>query len=198
MRHSRPLALASLTIGLALLPAAAAPRAEATAFLAGGCFWGTEAVFEHLKGVQSVVSGFATAPSGTDGPVESVKIVYDPAMISYRKLLEVFFLVAHDPTSRDVQGPDAGPEYRGAVFFQGQDDRDAATAYIAELTREQRFKRPIVTTVLPLEKFSTAPAFHQDYGFKHPTEPYIVYNDAPKLVHLKKDFPTLYQEQRAP
>ncbi|HEU5219341.1 MAG TPA: peptide-methionine (S)-S-oxide reductase MsrA [Gemmatimonadales bacterium] len=198
MRATRVLAVPGLLLALGLLPAMVTPPGEATAVLAGGCFWGTEAVFEHLKGVHSVVSGFATAPAGMRVPVEAVQIVYDPAKISYRQLLEVFFQVAHDPTSRDKQGPDEGPEYRAAVFYANPVERDAANAYMEELANSKRFRGPIVTELLSLTNFRVAAPFHQDYGFKHPTEPYVVYNDAPKLVQLKKDFPALYQEQRAP
>ena len=196
---SNSFALGIATSSLPALHAAApAPRADAAAILAGGCFWGTEAVYEHLKGVRSVTSGFANAPAGTPVAVEAVRIVYDPAIISYWQLLEVFFAVAHDPTSRDRQGPDAGAEYRAVVFYQTDQERDAAGAYLAELVKGKRFAKPIVTEVLSLAKFTVAPSFHQDYGFQHPDEPYIVQNDAPKLVHLKRDFPALYQERRAP
>lgn len=198
MRHSSAISIFGLSFSLALFPAAIVPRGEATAVLAGGCFWGTEAVFEHLKGVHSVMSGFASAPSGTAVPVEAVRIVYDPDTISYRQLLEVFFQVAHDPTTRDRQGPDEGAEYRAAVLYQTPAERDAATGYVAELVKGKKYSALIVTEVLSLSKFSLAESFHQDYGFKHPTEPYVVYNDAPKLVRLKKEFPALYQEQRAP
>jgi len=190
-----PIALLGL---MSLLPVPVTPRASATAVLSAGCYWGTEAVFEHLKGVRSVVSGFATAPVGTDVPVESVKIVYDPAVISYHQLLEVFFLVAHDPTSRDHQGPDEGAEYRAAVFYSSPSERDLANAYMEDLAGAKRFAGPIVTELLPLTEFKPAPDDQQDYGFKHPAESYIVINDAPKLVQLKKDFPSLYQDKRAP
>lgn len=175
--------------------------ADATVVLAGGCFWGTEAVFEHLRGVRSVTSGFARywkLPSGDQVPIEAVRVVYDPSQISYQQLLEVFFTVAHDPTSRDRQGPDAGPEYRAVAFYEEGRERDIAQAYVAQLTRTQRFSRPIVTEVRALTGFEIAPAFHQDYAARHPGEPYIVHNDAPKVEHLKKAFPRLYQDLRAP
>lgn len=175
--------------------------ADATVVLAGGCFWGTEAVFEHLRGVRSVTSGFARywkVPSPGHVPIEAVRVVYDPSQISYQQLLEVFFTVAHDPTSRDRQGPDAGPEYRAVAFYEDGRERDIAQAYVAELTRAQRFTRPIVTEVRALTGFEIAPAFHQDYAARHPDEPYIVHNDAPKVAHLKKAFPSLYQDFRAP
>lgn len=188
----------AIVFTLGLLPVALTPRATATAVLAGGCYWGTEAVFEHVKGVRSVVSGFATAPVGTDVPVESIRIVYDPAVVSYHQLLEVFFLVAHDPTTRDHQGPDEGAEYRAAVFYANPNERDVANAYMEDLAGAKRFSGPIVTELVPLTEFKPVPESQQDYGFKHPKDEYIVINDAPKLVQLKKDFPSLYQDQRAP
>ena len=168
----------------------------AEAVLAGGCFWGVEAVFEHVRGVKSVTSGFAQF--GDAVPVEAVRIVYDPSQVEYRRLLEVFFAVAHDPTSRDRQGPDVGPEYRAAVLYQSAAEREAAKAFMAELNRSGRFTQPIVTELRKLSAFTIAAAFHQDYGVRHPDDPYIVRNDAPKLVLLKQRFPTLYQELRAP
>lgn len=175
---------------------------DARLVLAGGCFWGVEAVFEHLRGVRSVTSGYASygAPNEDHSPVpiEAVRITYDPKAITQRQLLDVFFAVAHDPTSRDRQGPDAGPEYRAVVFHETEQDQQASEAYRAELSRQARFKRPIVTEVRRLAEFQTAEPFHQDYASRHPNDSYIVYNDAPKLVRLKQQFPALYQEQRAP
>jgi peptide-methionine (S)-S-oxide reductase len=174
---------------------------NATIVLAGGCFWGTEAVFEHLRGVQSVTSVFARywkLPSTDQVPIEAVRVVYDPAQITYHQLLEVFFSIAHDPTSRDRQGPDVGPEYRAVVFYEAGRERAMAEAYVTELVRVQRFARPIVTEVRALTGFEIAPTFHQDYAAKHPADPYILHNDAPKLVHLKKAFPELYADHRAP
>lgn len=182
-------------------PTGAQAQADATIVLAGGCFWGTEVVFEHVRGVQSVTSGFArywTLPSTGEVPIEAVRIVYDPAKITHRQLLEVFFTVAHDPTSRDRQGPDAGPAYRAVVFYGAGRERELTEAYVTELVRAQRFSRPIVTEVRALTGFAIAPPFHQDYASRHPTDPYIVQNDAPKLAHLRKAFPGLYQDQRAP
>jgi peptide-methionine (S)-S-oxide reductase len=127
-----------------------------------------------------------------------VRIVYNPSQVTYRQLLEVFFLVAHDPTTRDRQGPDRGPEYRAVVFSQSSTEHDAAAAYVGELTRARRFPRPIVTEVRSLERFSVAEAFHQNYAFLHPTAPYIVQNDAPKLAALQQRFPQVYQKNRAP
>ena len=206
----RPL-LPSLA-GLLLLSGAVAPAArrhrpilaEATAVFAGGCFWGVESVFEHLRGVHSAVSGFSggtvadpsyeRVSTGNIGHVESVKVVYDPAVISYRQLLEVFFLVAHDPTQRDRQGPDAGPEYRAIAFYRDAEQRATLEAYVAELARTKAFPRPIVTEIRPLGAFYPAEAYHQDYAAHHPNSAYIVINDAPKIEHLRKAFPTLYRE----
>jgi peptide-methionine (S)-S-oxide reductase len=131
-------------------------------------------------------------------PIEAVRIAYDPKAITHRQLLEVFFSIAHDPTSRDRQGPDAGPEYRAVVFHASDDEQKGSEAYREELSRQGRFARPIVTEVRRLVDFQIAEPFHQDYASRHPNDPYIVYNDAPKLVRLKQQFPALYQEQRAP
>ena len=172
------------------------PAPTAEAYLAGGCFWGVEAVFEHVRGVQSVTSGFAKY--GDSGSVEAVRIVYDPSRIAYRQLLEVFFAVAHDPTSRDRQGPDIGPEYRAVVLFQVSAERETAGALVTEWDKSGRYKQPIVTEIRQLSKFTVAEALHQDYGARHPTDPYILRNDAPKLAHLRESFPGLYQERRSP
>jgi peptide-methionine (S)-S-oxide reductase len=193
----------SIAIALLAVISAASPQgrtfAEQTAVLAGGCFWGVELVFEHVRGVRSVTSGFARhvmTPSERATAVEAVRIVYDPAVITHRQLLEVLFTVAHDPTSRDRQGPDVGPEYRAIVFHQTAEEREAAKAYIAELTRSGRFAKPIVTEVQALAGFTVAGAEHQNYAARHPSDPYIVQNDAPKLAHLQRSFPTLYQQRR--
>ena len=175
---------------------------ESTAILAGGCFWGVEMTFEHVRGVRSVTSGFAryrTADgSASAAPVEAVQIVYDPSVVTYRQLLEVFFAIAHDPTSRDRQGPDAGPEYRAIVYHDDAEQKATADAYVGELGASGRFQRPIVTEIQPLRRFVAAEAFHQDYGARHPNEPYIVQNDAPKLLALRQKFPALYVDRRAP
>ncbi len=175
---------------------------NSTLVLAGGCFWGVEAVFEHVRGVRSVTSGYASygTPSEDHSPVpiEAVRITYDSKTITHRQLLEVFFSIAHDPTSRDRQGPDAGPEYRAVVFHASDEDQKASQAYRDELSRQGRFARPIMTEVRRLTDFLIAEPFHQDYASRHPNDPYIVYNDAPKLVRLKQQFPALYQGQRAP
>ncbi|MEO8139929.1 MAG: peptide-methionine (S)-S-oxide reductase MsrA [Gemmatimonadota bacterium] len=174
-----------------------------TAVFAGGCFWGIEAVFEHLKGVTSAVSGYAggtvespsyeEVSSGTTGHAESVEVIYDAATISYAQLLEVFFKVAHDPTQLNRQGPDRGTQYRSAIFFRNPKQQQAATAYVAELGRAKVFSGPIVTQIAPLSAFYPAESYHQGYMALHPTQPYIVYNDAPKLVRLQQDFPALFQ-----
>lgn len=168
----------------------------ATAVFAGGCFWGVEYVFEHVRGVHYVMSGFAR--DKVTEPVEAVRIDYDPAVVTYQQLLEVFFLVAHDPTSLDRQGPDAGPQYRAVVFALFPGDSATAKTYIGALANLKRFSRPIVTQLRALEHFTPADASHQDYGSRHLTDAYVVKNDIPKLERLKREFPALYQEQRVP
>jgi peptide-methionine (S)-S-oxide reductase len=173
-----------------------------TAVFAGGCFWGVEAVFEHLKGVTQVVSGYAggsaetakydVVSSGSTGHAESVRITYDPARISFGQLLQVFFSVAHDPTELNRQGPDTGTQYRSAVFFGSDAQKRVTEAYIAQLQAAHAFPRPIVTQVAPLKAFYEAEAYHQDYLAHHPTQPYIVINDLPKIGNLERQFPTLY------
>jgi peptide-methionine (S)-S-oxide reductase len=184
------------------------PRAAAkewqTAVLAGGCFWGVEAVFEHLNGVGDVVSGYAGGKSqtaryemvggGNTGHAEAVKITYDPSQITYGQLLKVFFSVAHDPTEVNRQGPDEGPQYRSAIFVANDEQQQVATAYITQLNAAKVFKRPIATKVGPLEGFYMAEAYHQDYLRLHPTQPYIVYNDLPKLEALKSQLPELLKK----
>ncbi len=177
---------------------------EAIAIFAGGCFWGIEGVFEHLKGVKNAVSGYAggktTSPtyeevtSSNTGHAEAVRVVYDPSQISYEQLLQVFFSVAHDPTQLNRQGPDVGPQYRSAIFYVNEEQKKSVEAYIAQLTKAKTFSRPIVTEVAPLTKFYEAEAYHQDYMVHHPNQPYIVYNDAPKVEHLKKQFPAWIKE----
>jgi peptide-methionine (S)-S-oxide reductase len=190
-----------------LILAIGAPRptgGEQVAVLAGGCFWGVEAVFEHVRGVVRVTSGYAGGStvtpsyedvgSGRTGHAESVQIVFDPARISYRKILEVFFAVAHDPTQLNRQGPDEGTEYRSAVFYADTSQKREVDAYVAELVRTRAFSRPIVTEVSPLRAFYPAEDYHQDFAAKNPRNPYIVYNDLPKVKHLKSKFPELYRE----
>jgi len=180
------------------------PTALKTAVFAGGCFWGIEAVFEHMKGVTDAVSGYAggstqnpsyeEVSSGETGHAESVRVTYDPSQVSYEKLLEVFFSVAHDPTELNRQGPDEGTQYRSAIFYQDEQEARAARAYVAKLTQAKVYKRPIVTQIAPLRAFFPAEAYHQNYMAHHPNQPYIVYNDRPKVEHLKKQFPTLYRD----
>ena len=170
-------------------------EAKATAVFAGGCFWGVEAVFEHLRGVHSTTSGYA-GRGGGEGRVEAVRVVYDPSIITYRQLLDVFFRVAHDPTLRDRQGPDIGPEYRAIVFYGNPAERAAIQENLDRLHRERVFAKPIVTEVQSLGSFDVAEAYHQDYAERHPTDPYIVVNDHPKLERLRRAFPELYQEPK--
>ena len=176
-----------------------------TAVLAGGCFWGVQAVFQHVKGVIRATSGYAggtantaayeTVSSGKTGHAESVRIEYDPAQVSYGQLLKVYFSAAHDPTQLNRQGPDTGPQYRSAIFFTSVDQQRIAKAYIEQLQTAGVFGRPIVTQVVPLQGFFPAEAYHQDYLKKHPYNPYIVINDLPKLEQLKRQFPELYVDK---
>jgi peptide-methionine (S)-S-oxide reductase len=195
--------LATLAIASALfaVPANAAPKSE-TAVLAGGCFWGMESVFEHVKGVTSVVSGYAgggakdasydkVSSEGTSH-AEAVKITYDPAQISYAQLLQVYFTVAHDPTQIDRQGPDVGHSYRSAIFPQTPDQARFAKAFIARLNLAHMYRAPIATRI-ESGGFYAAEAYHQGFARKHPYFPYIVVNDRPKVVALQKRFPTLYK-----
>jgi len=181
----------------------ASAKGEQTAVLAGGCFWGVEAVFEHVKGVSDVKSGYSggsreTAQyqkvgTGDTGHAESVKITYDPAQITYGQLLKVFFSVAHDPTQLNRQGPDTGTQYRSAIFYANDEQKRIAQAYIDQLNQAKVFGRPIVTEVAALKSFNEAEAYHQDYLVNHPDEPYIVINDMPKVENLKKQLPGLYK-----
>ena len=186
---------------LAAMPSPAAARSE-TAVLAGGCFWGMEWVFEHVKGVQSVVSGYAggsaadasydkVSSEGT-GHAEAVKITYDPSQISYGKLLEIYFLAAHDPTEINRQGPDVGSSYRSAIFPQTPQQQHFARAYINKLNGAHIWKKPIATRI-EQGGFYPAEAYHQHFAAKHPYFPYIVVNDRPKLTVLKRKFPALYK-----
>jgi peptide-methionine (S)-S-oxide reductase len=173
-----------------------------TAVLAGGCFWGVEGVFEHVKGVTRVVSGYSggaadtasyrQVTSGRTGHAESVQISYDPARVSYGQLLKVFFSVAHDPTELNRQGPDTGPQYRSAIFYANADQKRVADLYVAQLQKARAFPRPIVTQVVPLKAFYDAEGYHQDYLARHPDQPYIVINDLPKIANLKRQLPSLY------
>lgn len=183
-----------------------APRASASgqqiAVLSGGCFWGIQAVFQHVKGVISATSGYSggsaktaeyeTVSTGETGHAESVQIVYDPSQITYGELLHVFFSVAHDPTQLNRQGPDDGTQYRSSIFYNSDEQKRIAESYIAQLDKAKVFRHPIVTKVVPLEAFYPAEAYHQNYAALHPNQPYIVFNDAPKVEHLKQQFPDLY------
>jgi peptide-methionine (S)-S-oxide reductase len=175
---------------------------EQTAVVAGGCFWGIQAVFQHVKGVKSATSGYSggeaktaeyeIVSTGETGHAESVKITYDPAQVTYGELLRVFFSVAHDPTQLNRQGPDDGTQYRSVIFYGNDEQKKIAEAYIAQLDKAKVFPRAIVTQVVPLKAFYPAEAYHQDYATLHPDQPYIVYNDAPKVAHLRQEFPELY------
>jgi peptide-methionine (S)-S-oxide reductase len=183
--------------------AAWAAPAEQTAVFAGGCFWGVDAVFKHVKGVSKVVSGYAGGSAATatyeqvsrgdTGHAEAVQVSFDPAKISYRQLLEVFFTVAHDPTQLNRQGPDHGTQYRSAIFYTGQDQQQLAQDYIGQLTAARVYPDPIVTQVVPLKQFHPAEDYHQNYYALHPYQPYIVIHDKPKVEQLRKRFPGLYQ-----
>ena len=187
-------------------PALDAPLAAAkdkqTAVLAGGCFWGIEAVFEHVKGVTNVTSGYSggsaetadyeLVSSGETGHAESVRITYDPSQISYGQLLKVFFAVAHDPTELNRQGPDTGTQYRSAIFYSDDEQKRIAEAYIKQLNQAKVFKRPIATRVSELNSYYQAEAYHQDYAARHPDDSYIVINDLPKVASLRRQFPELY------
>lgn len=180
----------------------AAAKGEQTAVLAGGCFWGIEAVFEHVKGVTSVTSGYSggsaetanyeLVSSGETRHAESVRITYDPSQISYGQLLKVFFGVAHDPTELNRQGPDTGAQYRSAIFYSDDEQKRIAEAYIKQLDQAKVFKRPIATRVSGLTSYHQAEAYHQDYAARHPDDSYIVKNDLPKVASLRRHFPNLY------
>ncbi len=198
-----PLSAAPLPVAATdLRPAAAGAQ---TAVFAGGCFWGVEAVFRHTKGVSKAVSGYAggtretadyqTVSTGSTRHAESVQVTYDPAQVSYGELLRIFFSVAHDPTELNRQGPDHGPQYRSAVFVTGDEQRKVAQAYIRQLTDAKAFPAPIVTEVTTLPAFYAAEDYHQDYLARHPSQPYIVFNDLPKLAALKQEFPARYVGQ---
>jgi peptide-methionine (S)-S-oxide reductase len=188
----------ALILAALAAPAAAAPKTE-TAVLAGGCFWGMESVFEHVKGVTDVVSGYAGGSANNahyedsaSGHAEAVRITYDPAQISYARLLQVFFAVAHDPTEVNRQGPDVGPSYRSAIFPQNPQQAEQAKAFIARLNASHAFKVPIATKI-ESGGFHPAEPFHQDFARKHPFYPYIVINDRPKVAALKAKYPNLFK-----
>src|SRR6202030_3094387 len=174
-----------------------------TAVFSGGCFWGVDAVFKHVKGVSKVVSGYAggaantaqyeTVSTGTTGHAESVQVTYDPSKVSYDDLLKVFFFVAHDPTELNRQGPDSGTQYRSSIFYANDEQKKLAEDCIAKLDQKKAFDKPIVTKVVPLRGFYPAEAYHQNYLALHPYQPYIMLNDQPKLEALKEKFPALYR-----
>ena len=209
------LAVASSFVALSRQPSASAVPIPApttvsrpspglqTIVLAGGCFWGIEAVYEHIKGVKEAVSGYAggtkaqadyeTVSTGTTGHAESVRVTFDPAQVSLERLLQVFFSVAHDPTQLNRQGPDVGPQYRSAIFFGDEEQAKSARAYIEQLTKAKVYPRPIVTQVVKLDAFYPAEEYHQDFAEKNPTYPYIVYHDKPKVERLQREFPEIFR-----
>jgi len=203
------LAVAAVTVTGSAAPAhargATVPgrvAARDTTVFAGGCFWGVQAVFARVKGVVSSTSGYAggklahpsyeEVSTGTTGHAESVQVIFDPAVVTFDQLLDVFFAVAHDPTELNRQGPDAGTQYRSAVFFRNAEQQRATNAFIAKLTQAKTFTHPIVTQVAALGTFYAAEAYHQNYFDAHPDQPYIVHNDKPKVEHLRQQFPQLY------
>jgi peptide-methionine (S)-S-oxide reductase len=176
-----------------------------TAVLAGGCFWGIQAVFQHVKGVTRVLAGYSggakdtaeyeTVSTGRTGHAESVEIMFDPQQLTYGQILQIYFSVGHDPTELNRQGPDVGTQYRSAIFYADDDQKHVAQSYVAELSRAGVYKYPIVTKLTPLQAFYPAEAYHQDYAVLHPTDPYIATYDRPKVDNLKRLFPDLYREQ---
>ena len=176
---------------------------QQTAVFAGGCFWGVDAVFKHVKGVTDVVSGYSggaastahyeMVSTGTTGHAESVRVHFNPEVVSYQQLLQVFFTVAHDPTELNRQGPDTGTQYRSVIFYTSKEQHRIAQDYIRQLTDAHMFSDPIVTQVVPLQQFYPAEEHHQNYLALHPFQPYIVFNDMPKLSHLREQFPALYK-----
>ncbi len=176
-----------------------------TAVFAGGCFWGVQGVFQHVKGVTNAVSGYAggsgdtasyeTVSSGKTGHAESVKVTFDPKQVSYGKLLQIFFSVAHNPTQLNYQGPDRGTQYRSAIFVASDEQKKVAQAYVAQLDTAKAFPKPIVTKISGLDGFYPAEAYHQDFLTLNPTYPYIVYNDMPKIDNLKSIFPADFKAE---
>ncbi len=205
LRVTLPLLAATLSAANFPAPAVDSPKAptkgQATAVLAGGCFWGVEGVFEQLKGVNSVVAGFAGGQAGTahydevstgsTGHAESVKVNYDPSQITYGQILMVYFSVAHDPTELNRQGPDSGTQYRSSIFYGDDEQKRIAEAYVKQLDDAHVYKHKIVTQIVPLKGFYAAEGYHQRYLQQHPDAPYIVINDMPKLRALKKEFPEM-------
>ena len=204
---SRVVALLAILAPSAFAAPVQAPARLDTLVVAGGCFWGVQAVFQHVTGVVAATSGYAggtvskpsyeDVSSGETGHAESVRIVYDPARVSIDKLLEVFFTVAHDPTQLNRQGPDHGTQYRSAIFYKGDAQKTAVTSYIEQLAKSGAVRGRIVTQVAPLSAFYVAESYHQDYATLHPDQPYIVYNDAPKVAALRQRFASLWSEKKA-
>jgi peptide-methionine (S)-S-oxide reductase len=198
---SAPTVLPAADVGTALAPAAG----EEVAIFSGGCFWGVQAVFQHMKGVKSAVSGYTggslknpsyeQVSSGTTGHAESVRITFDPAQVSYADLLRVFFSVATDPTELNYQGPDHGTQYRSVIWYTNAEQQHAAKAYIDQLSKAKVYQNKIVTEVKPAQAFYNAEGYHQDYATLHPDDGYIAINDAPKVVSFKKLLPALYRDQ---
>jgi peptide-methionine (S)-S-oxide reductase len=196
--ESGPVALPAVGADLA------GAAAEDTAVFAGGCFWGVEAVFDHVKGVKRAISGYAggqlanpsyeQVSTGDTGHAESVEVIYDPSQVSYGKLLQIFFSVAHDPTQLNRQGPDHGTQYRSAIFYRNPQQQQVAESYVKQLTAARTFSRPIVTQVAKLGGFYEAEAYHQNYLEQHPNQLYIVINDKPKVAALKKQFADIYRD----
>jgi peptide-methionine (S)-S-oxide reductase len=186
----------------AIDPAKASQTGKQTVVVAGGCFWGIQAVFQHVKGVTKATSGYAggnantadyeLVSKGDTGHAESVQVTYDPSQVTLGELLRVFFSVALDPTQVNSQGPDEGTQYRSVIFYANDEQKKIADAYIAQLDTAKVFPRKIATQVTPLKGFYPAEAYHQDYFANHPSSPYIMFNDAPKVANLKKEFPELY------
>ena len=180
----------------------ATAKGEQTAVVAGGCFWGIQAVFQHVKGVLHATSGYSggeaktaeyeVVSTGRTGHAESVRITYDPSQVTYGQLLRVFFSVAHDPTQWNRQGPDEGTQYRSVIFYANDEQKKVAEAYVTQLNQARVFSKAIVTQIVPLKGFYPAEAYHQDYATLHPNSMYIMFNDAPKVTNLKKTFPDLY------
>jgi peptide-methionine (S)-S-oxide reductase len=199
--------VAMLSLSGSPVSAPAAPAALDTVVFAGGCFWGVQGVFQHVNGVVSATSGYAggsiARPSyelvstGATGHAESVRVVYDPSKVSYDQLLGIFFRVAHDPTELNRQGPDVGTQYRSAIFYTSDVQRQTAQAYIAQLEKSGAVKRKIVTQVAPLRAFNVAESYHQDYATLHPDQAYIKYNDLPKIAQLKQQYPQLWSDRLA-
>jgi peptide-methionine (S)-S-oxide reductase len=194
---------AVIMLGMGALANVNAATTEQTAVFAGGCFWGVDAVFKHVKGVAKVESGYAGGNAdtahyervsrGDTGHAESVRVRFDPAIISYQQLLQVFFSVAHDPTQLNRQGPDEGSQYRSVIFYTNDEQQKSALDYIQKLTAVRTYSAPIVTQVVALQQFYPAEDYHQNYLALHPFQPYIVFNDKPKVEQLRKQFPALYQ-----